>query len=127
MNFGKPRLTIREPKRSTAGSKAVRLQSSHRLVTVQGEWWLWLWCSRWTLSIQGLDPVRSSASRRRILTELATSGSTTSPDCPALSYPFEAGPWLVRVDKTNGDLPCDDGNLGDFFLRLDGAPPHAFK
>src|SRR5690349_20644777 len=47
MNFGKPRLTIREPKRSTARSKAVRLQFSHRLVTVRGDWWLWLFSTRW--------------------------------------------------------------------------------
>jgi hypothetical protein len=66
MNFGAPRLTVREPKKSTARSVRVRLQLSHRLVTVRGQWWLWLFWSRWTLSVQGLPSVRSTSSALRI-------------------------------------------------------------
>jgi len=54
------------------------------------------------------------------MTELASSAPGTSTACPTLSYAFEAGPTLVRVDKTNGDIPCDGmGSAGDFFLRVD--------
>jgi hypothetical protein len=66
MNFGKPHLEVREPKTSTSDSAVVRMLFAHRLVTVRGQWWLWMFCSRWTLSIAGLEPVRSSGSRRRI-------------------------------------------------------------
>lgn len=66
MNFGAPRLEVREPKRSTAASESVRLSFAHRKVTLHGRWWLWAFCSRWTLSVRGLQPVRSSGSARRI-------------------------------------------------------------
>jgi hypothetical protein len=66
MNFGTPHLEIREPKQSTAGSARVRRQFAHRLVTVRGQWWLWLFWSRWTLSVRGLGPVRSTGSADRI-------------------------------------------------------------
>ncbi|HKO54051.1 MAG TPA: hypothetical protein VJV79_40360 [Polyangiaceae bacterium] len=66
MNFGAPRLTVREPQKSAARSVRIRRQLSHRLVTVRGQWWLWLFWSRWTLSVQGLPSVRSTGSARRI-------------------------------------------------------------
>ena len=67
LNFGKPRLKIREPIRDRPGrSPALRLAYSHRQIVVRGQWWLWLFWSRWTLSIRGLEPVRSTSSRRRI-------------------------------------------------------------
>ena len=66
MNFGAPHLHIREPKRTNAASESIRLSFAHRQVTLRGRWWLWAFCSRWTLSIRGLQPVRSTASARRI-------------------------------------------------------------
>jgi len=70
MNFGIPHLEIREPRKSTAPSARVRLLSVHRRVTIRGRWWLWLFWSRWTLSVQGLEPVRNTGSARRILEAL---------------------------------------------------------
>jgi hypothetical protein len=66
MSFGVPRLKIREPRRSSAKSEAVRRVFAHRNVTLKGDWWLWIFCARWTLSIRGLRPVRSTGSERRI-------------------------------------------------------------
>jgi hypothetical protein len=62
------------------------------------------------------------------MTEIAASDPVSGTACPALSHAFEAGSWLLRVDKTNGDDSCDaTTSAGDFFLRVDGAPPQAFK
>jgi len=66
MSFGAPRLVIREPRVSRAKSAKVRRLFAHRLVSIRGRWWLWLYCSRWTLSVTGLSPVRSTSSTRRI-------------------------------------------------------------
>ena len=66
MHFGQPHLEIREPRRSSAASEAVRLSFAHRGVSVRGKWWLWLHCSRWTLQVRGLEPVRSSGASTRI-------------------------------------------------------------
>jgi hypothetical protein len=55
---------------------------------------------------------------------LAQSEPSTAPACPALSHAFEAGTYLVRVDKTNGHIACDGGGkVGDFFLRVSTAAP----
>jgi hypothetical protein len=66
MNFGQPHLFIREPKHSAVSSERSRLRFAHRLVTVRGRWWLWLFGSKWTLDIRGLGAVRGSASAKRI-------------------------------------------------------------
>ena len=57
------------------------------------------------------------------MTMLAASDPVTGGACAALTHAFEAGPYLVRVDKTNGDA-CDAGTqAGDFFLRVGAAAP----
>ena len=66
MSFGAPRLVIREPRVSKAESARVRRLSARRVVSIRGRWWVWLYCSRWTLSVMDLSPVRSTSSMRRI-------------------------------------------------------------
>ena len=114
MNFGAPRLVVREPKRpkkSTGASARIRLQFSHRLVTVQGRWWLWLFWSRWTLSVQGLAPVRSTGSARRIreairlLDGQRLTKTLISPDDGRTRFEFDLGAVLdvrelERSDET---------------------------
>ncbi|MDX1970371.1 MAG: hypothetical protein SFV23_24590 [Planctomycetaceae bacterium] len=45
--------------------------ASRRLVTVRGEWWLWIYCCYWQLTSGDLQLATGSSSLRRI--ELATS------------------------------------------------------
>ena len=71
MNFGQPSLSIREPQESKSPSPKVRLSQAHRRVTVRGEWWLWIYCSYWKLSVRGIDAVTGSASQRQIRRALA--------------------------------------------------------
>lgn len=48
--FGQPELRIREPKPySDAVSEKVREGSARRLVTVTGQWHLWIYCCRWSI------------------------------------------------------------------------------
>jgi hypothetical protein len=58
------------------------------------------------------------------MTKLAASDPITGGACAALTHAFEAGSYLVRVDKSNGDASCDAGmQAGDFFLRVGTAAP----
>jgi hypothetical protein len=50
MSFGEPRLkVVREPYVSNSESEKTQERASHRVVTVQGNWWLWIFCAHWKL------------------------------------------------------------------------------
>jgi hypothetical protein len=66
IHFGNPSLHIREPFVAESQSPFVQNLSARRLVTVRGEWWLWLWCCHWRLSRNDDLLATASASRRRI-------------------------------------------------------------
>lgn len=67
MNFGKPSLRIvREPFKSSARSPAVRRNAARRIVSVRGEWWLWIYCCYWRLILDGHVLVTGSSSFPRI-------------------------------------------------------------
>ncbi|TWT59110.1 hypothetical protein KOR42_24990 [Thalassoglobus neptunius] len=65
INFGKPSLEIREPFVTESQSQVVRELASRRLVTVRGEWWLWLWCCYWKLTLNEETLATGSSSARR--------------------------------------------------------------
>ena len=54
LNFGPPRLRIREPRSTVSRSVVVRRNAARRLVTVKGRWWLWIYVSYWRLSYNGI-------------------------------------------------------------------------
>lgn len=66
MNFGDPSLRVREPYRTRSASEAVQRMAARRLVTIRGEWWLWLHCCYWRLSGEAHDLATGSSSLRRI-------------------------------------------------------------
>lgn len=66
INFGKPSLKVREPYVTRSQFQVVQDLSSRRLVTVRGEWWLWLWCCHWQLSMNTDILATGSSSIRRI-------------------------------------------------------------
>ena len=66
MNFGKPSLRIREPYNTDSKFEAVRQMAGRRQVTVQGEWWLWIFSCYWRLTSNGLALATGSSSFRRI-------------------------------------------------------------
>jgi hypothetical protein len=66
LNFGKPSLYIREPSNIKSKSEAVRQLHMRRLITVRGQWWLWIYCSYWRLSTKGKKFATGSSSQRKI-------------------------------------------------------------
>src|SRR5947209_15880038 len=47
MEFGEPHLVIREPRSRPEFSPRLRRALARRLVTVRGEWHLWIYCCQW--------------------------------------------------------------------------------
>jgi len=53
--FGQPELKIREPGvRSPDVSEKARQAAARRLVTVSGEWHLWIYCCNWSIFYNGV-------------------------------------------------------------------------
>lgn len=66
LNFGKPSLRVREPFSTDSMSEVVRRMASRRLVTVRGEWKLWIYCCYWRLTSDDLKLASGSSSLRQI-------------------------------------------------------------
>lgn len=67
MEFGQPSLVIREPMNSSQPSdKLAREREVRRLVSVQGQWHLWLYCSTWRVFDQVRGLIGDSSSRLSI-------------------------------------------------------------
>ena len=66
LNFGKPSLRIREPRGTKSKSPLVQQIFSQRQVRVRGQWWLWIFCAYWRLSLLNMPPVTGSSSGKHI-------------------------------------------------------------
>jgi hypothetical protein len=66
LNFGKPKLRIREPLATRSKLDSIRRLAANRNVTLRGQWWLWLFCCWWRLSRDGELLATGSSSLRRI-------------------------------------------------------------
>jgi len=64
LEFGRPHVHVREPYQSTAKSRRVREAAAGRLVTVHGDWHLWIYCCDWRV-FHGSRLVGDSDSNRR--------------------------------------------------------------
>lgn len=71
MNFGDPSLRIREPLLTDSQSPIAQKLASRRLVTVRGEWKLWIYCCYWKLTSTSGTRTTGASSIRKI--EQATS------------------------------------------------------
>lgn len=66
MNFGAPALQVREPYTTNSPSPTVQQLASRRLVTIRGEWWLWLWCCYWRLTLKQRILATGSSAQKKI-------------------------------------------------------------
>lgn len=53
--FGDPSLVIREPREAPDASLRVSENLTRRLVTVRGQWHLWIYCCNWHIRQHGVD------------------------------------------------------------------------
>lgn len=100
MNFGKPSLNVREPFCTDSKSEAVQRMASQRLVTVRGEWWLWITCSYWRLTSNDTQRATGSSSLRRIDRAMAQLAGqelvsvAVDPETGATCFVFDLGSVL---------------------------------
>lgn len=66
LNFGRPSLRVREPFVTRSKYPRVQRIASRRLVTVRGQWWLWLFCCYWQVKRGGKLLATGGASCKRI-------------------------------------------------------------
>ena len=64
MEFGEPHLVIREPRSRPDSSPRLQRLLARRLVTVRGEWHLWIYCCEWQVESGGRVIGDSSSTRR---------------------------------------------------------------
>lgn len=111
MQFGKPSLDIREPFEPTGVSDAAKRAASRRLVSVRGEWWLWLRLCYWKLTLKGEPTVRLPSSDRTIqcgISRLAgqkLQSLSVHPETGATHFLFDLGGVLEcrRFEKASAD------------------------
>lgn len=67
LEFGQPHLKIREPRDAVnTHSEMVKRALAKRLVTVCGEWHLWIYCCSWKIYLYDKFLAESESSRRKI-------------------------------------------------------------
>jgi hypothetical protein len=104
MEFGEPHLEIREP-RVAVFSKSKRAQQllARRLVTVRGEWHLWIYCCEWHVytghKLVGDSALESSSKRRIVRAARELDGQklvsvTVDPSCGGSTFRFDLGSRL---------------------------------
>ena len=105
LNFGNPRLKIRDMRASSL------LGGPRRLVVVKGQWQLWITHAYWRLELRNGLTVTGSTSRRKILKALARLNGeklrsvAVRPDTGATSFSFDLGSTLAvrRFEKDSVD------------------------
>lgn len=110
MNFGTPSLDIREPYVTKSESEAAKSMASRRNVTVRGEWWLWIYCSYWSLTSDDGRLATSSSSARQIeraiqqLDGQKLVSAVVNPETGATQFVFDLGCVLdCRRFERNSD------------------------
>ena len=67
LEFGAPHLEVREPRKASSGASArVRKHLARRLVTLRGDWHLWIYCADWTVYDKRRRVAGSEASKAKI-------------------------------------------------------------
>ena len=97
LEFGQPRLEVREPLEAPGASPRVRQLLARRQVTVGGGWHLWIYCCGWRLSQNGEDLAWWSSVEEKVevgcreLDGQALREIVLSPDRGAARFRFDLG------------------------------------
>jgi hypothetical protein len=113
LSFGTPLLRVREPEATTAKSPVVQRLFAHRRMSVKGEWWLWVQCGRWSLTLAD-DPRRITMANSVKAKEEALgwlegqrlTGVAIDPVTAATTLIFDLGAEF----RVRGSY-CDDGEM----------------
>lgn len=114
MNFGPPRLEIREPRVSTANSPRVRAQFVRRGIHLHGSHWLVISPRTWRLELADALVVRDSSSARRLDMAVARlrgeilNGLIIDPRTSATTFHFDLGARIIVRTQTAPAEPSEE-------------------
>jgi len=112
LEFGTPRLTIREPKEVASASERVRRLFAHRRVTLHGRWTLAITCGRWRLSLRGQDGVSHASEDADVARALVW---LDGQNLLSVEVAAEDGTTQLRFDLgaelTVAGSDCDEGEM----------------
>jgi hypothetical protein len=109
MSFGEPIVRIREPEKVRSKNAGFRLRHAHRLVTVRGEWWLWIFSASWKLSVKGYGKITDTSPLKEMRRGLALldgqilTGFSINPRTSATEMEFDLGSKLSIRRLSAGD------------------------
>ena len=113
MSFGQPVMRIREPESVDSPNEGFRIRRAHRLITVRGEWWLWVLSAYWKLSVKDFGEVTrvSSISKMKrglsLLDGQILTNVQVNPKTAATEMEFDLGAKLSirrRSVQHEGDM-----------------------
>ena len=112
LQFGAPRLHIREPRPGVGSTDRVREHFSYRLVTLRGEWTFAVTCGRWALELRSERAATDRSADRRMATAIARLDGQRF---TAVEIDSGTGRTVLRFDlgavlRIAGS-DCDDGDL----------------
>lgn len=128
--FGEPSLATREPRDIPHASSRVREVFARRLVTVHGQWHLWIYCCGWQIRLRGEGLADDESSDDKIaaacgaLDGQALQQVTLGPYVGWTQFHFDLGGMLTTRPyedelEEKWMLYCRDGNV--YTYRSDGT------
>ena len=135
MEFGTPRLEIREPSVSTAKSEKVRKLAARRDVQLRGDFHLWIYCCNWRIGLDDRVLAANESSddaivqATRALNGQIITSIRVDPNTAVSSFRFDLGgmleTWPYSLDQW-ADCPTTVAQwhlyseVGAFSIRADG-------
>jgi hypothetical protein len=122
MNFGAPRMELREPQQSSARSPRVRAEFARRHVFLRGTHWLVVYPGRWRLAISDGLVVRDTHSAKRLDMAVARldgemlEGLAIHPRTGRTEFFFDLGGRLT-VRWPSAAAPDDEAELWSLHSR----------
>jgi hypothetical protein len=132
LEFGLPKLSIREPHDTSASIvQRTRTSAQRRIVSVHGEWHLWIYCSDWYVTRFGQLIGDSTTLRRRKHAAQELDGQmlthvSVSPENGASTFTFDLGAQLITApyDQESEQWFLYEPTGYVFSMRADGCYSH---
>jgi hypothetical protein len=134
LEFGNPSLKIREPIETASSLTRVRELAAKRLVSVSGQWHLWVYCCAWQIFNDDVEIACWESDDEKIdkacwkLDGQALVEASLTSNTGEAEFRFDLGGILTTApydDELNEQwlIYCPDGNV--FTYRSDGAANYA--
>ncbi len=122
MNFGPPRMEVREPRKTAVASERVKKLFARRLVMLRGTHWLVIYPGRWRLELADGLIVRDTSSAKKLDIAVARldgeklKALTIDPRTGTTVFYFDLGARLI-ARGSHRSAPADEDELWSVHAR----------